>query len=77
MSVVMIDGDHTDVGEVGDLLRKARERRGLAMQKVHERSGMSGSAIGSYERGERQISIAKLRKLAVLYDVTFSIGPLP
>src|SRR5690606_22454217 len=51
---------------LGARLREARRARGLTLQDVEERSGGRWKAvvIGSYERGDRAVSAARLTELA-------------
>lgn len=57
--------------ELGDRLRAIRAQQGLTLQDVEERSDGKWKAvvIGSYERGDRAVSIAKLAELARFYGV--------
>lgn len=60
------------IGEqVGDRLRTIRRQKGLSLQDVEARSGQEfkASVLGAYERGERALSVARLVRLAELYDV--------
>jgi transcriptional regulator with XRE-family HTH domain len=60
------------IGEkVGDRLRAIRRQKGLSLQEVEARSGQEfkASVLGAYERGERALSVARLVRLAELYDV--------
>jgi transcriptional regulator with XRE-family HTH domain len=54
---------------VGQMLRRAREERGLTLRRVSERSGgrFKPSSVGDYERGERKISLERFCELAALY----------
>lgn len=56
---------------LGRRLRQARRARGLTLQDVEERSGGRWKAvvIGSYERGDRGVSAARLTELADFLDV--------
>lgn len=56
---------------LGERLRSIRNQQGLTLGDVEERSGGTWKAvvIGSYERGDRAISLAKLARLAEFYDV--------
>jgi transcriptional regulator with XRE-family HTH domain len=56
---------------VGEVLRQVRAGRGLSLHQVTVRSGgdFKPSSVASYERGERQISLARLFSLAEVYDV--------
>lgn len=56
---------------LGDRLRSIRNQQGLTLQEVEQRSDGEWKAvvIGSYERGDRAISIPKLARLADFYGV--------
>lgn len=56
---------------LGERLRGIRRQQGLTLQDVEERSRGVWKAVvvGSYERGDRAISIAKLSRLANFYKV--------
>ena len=58
--------------EVGRRLRQARKRRGLSLMAVEEasRGEFKPSALGSYERGERALSVHRLHRLSQLYGMT-------
>ena len=57
--------------ELGSRLRAIRNQQGLTLSEVEERSGGTWKAVvvGSYERGDRAISIGKLARLADFYGV--------
>lgn len=60
------------IGEqVGDRLRAIRRQKDLSLHDVEARSGQEfkASVLGAYERGERALSVARLVRLAELYDV--------
>lgn len=56
---------------VGARLRQVRQRHRLSLQAVERLSTQEfkASVVGAYERGERVISVSRLQRLAVLYDV--------
>ena len=56
---------------LGARLRAIREQRGWSLRDVHGASNgrFTGSAVGTYERGERGISVQRLSELAQLYGV--------
>lgn len=56
---------------LGDRLRAIRSQQGLTLQDVEDKSAGEWKAvvIGSYERGDRAVSVAKLAKLASFYGV--------
>ncbi len=57
--------------QVGDRLRAIRRQKGLSLHEVEARSGheFKASVLGAYERGERALSVARLVRLAEIYDV--------
>ena len=61
--------DHQE--RLGARLRAIRRQQGLTLHEVEERSGGEWKAVvvGSYERGDRAISVAKLARLAEFYGV--------
>lgn len=67
---------------VGERLRQVRQRRRLTLHGVERLSAreFKASVLGAYERGERVISVARLQRLSVLYDVAVDAllpGPGP
>lgn len=56
---------------LGARLRSIRRQQGMTLHDVEERSGGQWKAVvvGSYERGDRAISVAKLARLAEFYNV--------
>lgn len=56
---------------VGEQLRNVRAQQGLSLQEVEQRSEgrLKASVVGAYERGERAVSVARLRVLADFYRV--------
>jgi transcriptional regulator with XRE-family HTH domain len=57
--------------DVGERLRRIRIDRGLSLQDVERSSGgrWKAAVVGSYERGDRNISATRLLELAEFYDV--------
>lgn len=56
---------------LGARLRSIRRQQGMTLHDVEERSDGQWKAVvvGSYERGDRAISVAKLARLAEFYNV--------
>jgi transcriptional regulator with XRE-family HTH domain len=56
---------------LGERLRSVRQQQGLSLQDVEARSGgeLKASVVGAYERGERSVSIVRLRVLAEFFRV--------
>jgi len=72
-----IDGDHeSDAGEyaraLGARLREVRSAQALSLHEVERRSGGRWKAVvvGSYERGDRAVSVHRLAELAAFYGVS-------
>jgi transcriptional regulator with XRE-family HTH domain len=59
---------------LGTQLRAIRQQQGLTLQEVEERSQGHWKAVvvGSYERGDRAVSVAKLAELGEFYGVPVS-----
>ncbi len=57
--------------QVGKRLRSIRKQRGLSLQDVQRLSDQEFKAavLGAYERGERSLSLPRLRRLADFYAV--------
>ncbi|MEY2419210.1 MAG: hypothetical protein QOG90_1890 [Actinomycetota bacterium] len=74
-TVVFVDEETEDVAyssQVGNRLRAVRKQRNLSLHAVESRSEgeFRASVLGAYERGERAISVARLQRLAALYEVS-------
>lgn len=56
---------------LGEVLRDARQQRGLTLRQATERSEgrFKPSVIGGYERGERSLSLARFCELATFYGI--------
>src|SRR5205807_8604758 len=56
---------------IGERLRAIRRQRGWSLRDAENASGseFSASALGTYERGERSLSVERLHRLATLYRV--------
>ncbi|MGD0093974.1 MAG: XRE family transcriptional regulator [Planctomycetota bacterium] len=68
-------------GRIGERLRYGRERAGLTLQQVCERTKIGISSLSEYESGKRQPRLAQLRALAgaLHRSIAFFLepGPLP
>jgi transcriptional regulator with XRE-family HTH domain len=59
---------------VGERLRAIRLQRGMSLQDVHRTTNgeFKAAVLGAYERGERSISLPRLKRLAGYYEVPVS-----
>ena len=57
---------------LGDRLRKQREARGLTQQQLGDFCELHRTFIGSVERGERNVAILNLRKIAQVLRITLA-----
>jgi transcriptional regulator with XRE-family HTH domain len=71
IQVVAEEMDANYARQVGDRLRKVRKQQRLSLQAVEAASGQEfkASVLGAYERGERAISVPRLQRLSVFYNV--------
>lgn len=53
----------------GQRLRKVRTRKGLSQEKLAELAGLHRTYVSSVERGERNISLVNIKRLAQAMDV--------
>ncbi|MGH3472737.1 MAG: transcriptional regulator BldD [Nocardioidaceae bacterium] len=60
--------------ELGSRLRAIRQQQGLSLHGVEEKSKGRWKAVvvGSYERGDRAVTVARLSELAEFYGVPMS-----
>jgi transcriptional regulator with XRE-family HTH domain len=54
--------------QIGRRIRQAREAAGLTQEELGQHLGVSGVAVGHYERAARSIGIAELEQLAAVLD---------
>ncbi|MDX1620792.1 MAG: transcriptional regulator, partial [Nitriliruptorales bacterium] len=69
-----IDADGNGAGyaeRLGERLRNVRQQQGYSLHDVEVASDgeLKASVVGAYERGERAVSVARLRRLATFYKV--------
>jgi transcriptional regulator with XRE-family HTH domain len=54
-------------------IRKTRKSRGISQEKLAELAGLHRTYIGSVERGERNITIDNMERLARALGVTIQV----
>jgi transcriptional regulator with XRE-family HTH domain len=59
---------------VGERLRRIRIQKGMSLQDVQQASEgrWKAAVVGAYERGDRNVTIARLSELAAFYTVPMS-----
>lgn len=57
---------------IGQNLRKARLAKGWSQEQLSFESGLHRTYVGAVERGERNITVINLRKLATVLGVNLS-----
>jgi transcriptional regulator with XRE-family HTH domain len=59
----MVDHDEA-AREFGARVRQAREARGLSQESLADEAGLHRTYVGSVERGERNVSLINILRLA-------------
>jgi len=61
--------------QLGRNLRAERVRRGLALLDVAEITDneFKSSVLGAYERGERAMTVIRLKRLCQVYEISMSV----
>jgi transcriptional regulator with XRE-family HTH domain len=57
------------VGEFGQRVRKRRHSLGWSIEKLAEESGLNWTYVGSVERGERNVALVNIVRLATALGV--------
>jgi transcriptional regulator with XRE-family HTH domain len=53
----------------GERLRSLRAAQGISQEELADRSGLNRTYVGSVERGERNVSLLNIHKLATALGV--------
>ena len=67
------------MGDFPNIFRKIREQSGLTQQQMADKLGVSRSAIGMYENGEREPNFETLELIADTFnvDMNYLLGKNP
>ena len=67
------------MGDFPNIFRKIREQSGLTQQQMADKLGVSRSAIGMYENGEREPNFETLELIADTFnvDMKYLLGKKP
>ena len=57
---------------IGKRIRGFRQRQGLSQEALAERCGLHATYIGQVERGEKNVTVESLAKIAAALDVPLS-----
>ena len=56
----------------GERLRAVRQQRGISQEKLAELAGLHRTYVSSIERGERNVSLVNIERLAAALGVTMA-----
>jgi transcriptional regulator with XRE-family HTH domain len=71
--IVLIMVDDDIVKRIGFNITVIRERRGLTQEKLADFAGLHRAYIGQIERGEKNIGLRNLEKIAKALDVDIRV----
>ncbi len=57
---------------LGQKIRKLRQEMGWSQEKLGERANLHPTYVGGIERGERNVSLENLSRLATAFDLSLS-----
>lgn len=67
------------MGDFPNIFKHIREKSGLTQQQLADKLGISRSAVGMYEKGEREPNIETLKHIADTFnvDMNYLLGKSP
>ena len=68
--IVVVMKSDTPATTVGETVRRLREREGISQEELADRCGLHRTYVGSVERGERNVSLANIVRLAKALNVS-------
>jgi transcriptional regulator with XRE-family HTH domain len=63
---------HPSLINFGKKLRKRREELGISQEELADRAGLDRTYVGGVERGERNLGLLNLLKIAIALNTTAS-----
>src|SRR5918993_1960750 len=72
VSTGVSEADAVSAGRLGGRVRELRRGRGLTLEELAERSGVSRAMISKVERGEKNPTLAVAAKVAEGLEITLS-----
>lgn len=67
------EGERIFLEKIGNKIRELRSKANLSQEKLSYACDLDRTYIGSVERGERNISVINLQKIAVALNVEVSV----
>lgn len=67
-----MDKRHPNLVKIGKLIREARKKKGYSQEGFAAEAGLGRTYMGRVERGEQNISIQNLIKIALTLNVELS-----
>ncbi len=61
------------LGVVGKNIRKLRESKGYSQEELAQKAGLKRSYMGYIERGDKNVTLTTLRRIAIALNVHPSI----
>ena len=58
--------------QFGERLRERRKKMGMSQEELADSSGLDRTYIGGVERGERNISLLNIHKIALALELSLS-----
>lgn len=66
------DVDRSFLRHLGDRIRRFRETKGWSQDEFAFRCGLHRTYVGAVERGERNVSVLNLQKIAASLDISLA-----
>lgn len=63
---------HSSLVDFGKKLRRCREDLGISQEELADRAGLDRTYVGGVERGERNLGLLNLFKIAIALNTTAS-----